>query len=255
MSVTMTKADGVTMLTLTSNPKSSWPPLCQILGGLCYSPMCCSVSRHLRTIMGTSQSVLGALHIMVGLLNIGLGAILMATGPASSWQMDSTAFPHWLGALFILFGTISIFSEKFPSPCLVLLNALLNLSGISFAIAGIVLYAINASRIYVWNICRDDDNDDYYWSRRRATTPSPSSAEQYYQERCSEGRELILMLLKAINGIAIVLCVLELCLVISSCVLAFKSLCHPSSAQQDNQQQSRDDPEGGYKPLLEEVEA
>ncbi|XP_051921262.1 membrane-spanning 4-domains subfamily A member 8-like [Hippocampus zosterae] len=253
MSVTMTKADGVVMLTLTSNPKSSWPPLCQILGGLCYSPVCCSVSRHLRTIMGTSHSVLGALHIMVGLLNIGLGAILMSLGPASSWQMDSSAFPHWLGALFILFGTISIFSEKFPSPCLVLLNALLNLSGIGFAIAGIVLYAINASQIYLWDICRDDD---YYWSRHHATTLSPSPAEQYYQKRCSEGRYLILMLIKAINGIAIVLCVLELCLVISSCVLAFKSLCHPSSGQQDgNQQQSRDDPEGGFKPLLEEVEA
>lgn len=51
---------------------------------------------------------------------------------------------------------------------------------------------------------------------------------------------VVQMLLKAINGIAIVLCVLELCLVISSCVLAFKSLCHPSSTEQDgNQQQVR----------------
>ncbi|XP_077384155.1 uncharacterized protein LOC144022869 [Festucalex cinctus] len=255
MSVTMTKAGGVTMLTLTSDPKSSWPPLCQILGGLCYSPLCCTVSQQLRAIMGTSQSVLGALHIMVGLLVMGLGAILMSSGPGSSWQMDSSGFPFWLGALFILFGIIAILSQKFPSPCLVLFNAILNFLGIGFAIAAIVLYSINMGDVYL-RLCRDYDYDDD-WSRRRndvTTTLSPAGKE--YLERCSEGRVLILMLLRAINGIAIVLCVLELCLVISSCVLAIKTLCrHDNSEPHDNQQQSRDEPEGGYKPLLDAVEA
>ena len=59
MAMTMTKADGVTVFTLTSDPKSAWPPLCQILKALCYSPVCCSVSQRLRMIQKTSQSVLG----------------------------------------------------------------------------------------------------------------------------------------------------------------------------------------------------
>nr|XP_061789085.1 membrane-spanning 4-domains subfamily A member 10-like [Nerophis lumbriciformis] len=253
MSVAMTKADGVTMLTLTTDPKSSWPPLCQILGGLCYTPVCCSVSRHLRGVMGTSQSVLGALHIMMGLLSIGLGAILMSDERTSGWVMDFTGFPHWLGALFILFGIICILSEKFPSPCLVLVNVILNFSGIAFAIAGIVLYSKNLARIYLGRFC-GTYGDDYYGRQR----PTPSPAGVKYQLLCLEGKHLILMLARGINGVAIVLCVLELCLVVSSFVLAIKSLC--LSGRDDNgdvqQQESPDQPDSVYKPLLNEgVEA
>ncbi|XP_057691319.1 uncharacterized protein LOC130915368 [Corythoichthys intestinalis] len=251
MSVAMTKADGVTMLTLTTDPKSSWPPLCQILGGLCYSPVCCSVSRHLRGVMGTSQSVLGALHIMTGLLSIGLGAILMSNGGVSRWEMDFTGFPHWLGALFILFGIICILSEKFPSPCLVLVNVILNFSGIAFAIAGIVLYSNNLARIYLWGFCGKYD-DDYYV--RQHPTPDPAGVK--YKLRCLEGKDMILMLARGINGVAIVLCVLELCLVISSFVLAIKSLCR--RGRDDNgdvrQQEGHDQPDSVYKPLLNEGE-
>ncbi|XP_077383633.1 membrane-spanning 4-domains subfamily A member 8-like [Festucalex cinctus] len=263
MSVTMTKSGEVTMLTLTSNSRSTWPLLCQMFGGLCCSPTCCSVSRRLRAIMGTSQSVLGALHIMVGLLNIGLGAILMGTETVY-WQMRNTGFPHWLGALFILFGIVCILSEKFPSPCLVLVNVLLNFLGIAFAIAGIVLYAYNVSRGFYrpWGGCNDwGYRDGPYWSRRRTTTTSTlTPAGKEYMKLCVEGLDLAAVLARAINGVAIVLCVLELCVVISSFVLAIKSLCcHGNSEddgnceRHDNQQQSRDEPEGGYKSLLEEA--
>lgn len=59
MSVTVTKGDGVTVFTMTSDSKSLLPPLCQILKNLCYSPVCCSVSQHLRSIQRNAQSVLG----------------------------------------------------------------------------------------------------------------------------------------------------------------------------------------------------
>ena len=144
MSLTMTKADGVTVLTLTTGPESSCPPLCQILKGLFYSPVCCSVSQHLRRVQRYYQSLLGvsykficlkftcerfsmslwksfsmvaavikyrlfvghitvfpplqALHIMIGLLNIGLGEILISSG-ATWWQMDESEFRYWLGGM------------------------------------------------------------------------------------------------------------------------------------------------------------
>ena len=59
MSLTMGKADGVTVVTLTSDPESSCPPLCQILMSLCYSPVLCSVSQHMRRFQRNSLSVLG----------------------------------------------------------------------------------------------------------------------------------------------------------------------------------------------------
>ncbi|XP_077431887.1 uncharacterized protein LOC144057826 [Vanacampus margaritifer] len=252
MSVSVTKAGDITMLTLTSDSQNSWPLLCQMFGGLC-----CSVSPHLRAIMGVSQSILGALHLMVGLLNIGLGAIVMGSELAY-WQMRFTGFPHWLGALFILFGIVCILSEKFPSPCLVLVNVILNLVGIGFAIAGIVLYAkdLHGEFRIRWDSCNDfGHRDGPYWIRRRTTTTSNlTPAGREYLKRCLEGQGLISSLVRAIDGVAIVLCVLELCLVISSCVLAIKSLCrHGNNEHHDDRQQSRDEPESGYKSLLEEA--
>ncbi|XP_041648626.1 high affinity immunoglobulin epsilon receptor subunit beta-like [Cheilinus undulatus] len=238
MSVTMTRSDGVTVFTLTSDPQSSLPPICQILKGLCYSPVCCSVSQRLKKFQGTSQSVLGALHIMVGLLNIGLGAILLNSGYGSSWQMDESKYPIWMGVLFILFGIMNILSEKFSSPCLVILSVALNLSGVAFAITAIVLYIINVLKIYLWWMCHDYDWD-YRYDRR--VTPSPEE-----MTKCLETQDLLLMILRSINAVLIVLAVLELCVTISSAVLGIKAL------KQKTENKSPDDPEQ-YKPLLEEV--
>ncbi|XP_076594233.1 uncharacterized protein LOC143325185 [Chaetodon auriga] len=231
MPVTMAKAEGVTVLTLTSDPHSPCPPLCQILKGLCCSPVCCSVSQHLRRVQKTSQSLLGALHIVVGMLNIGLGAI--------PYDGDNLS-PFWLGGMFILFGIVSILSEKYPSPCLVFLNVFLNLAGVGFAIAAIILYSIDIALMNLWWMCDDDDYRSPY------NTPSPR--EDVVMEKCLEGKAIILMLKRGIIAILIILSVLELCVVISSAVLGIKAL--KSSEKKENK--SIDDPEQ-YKKLLEEV--
>ncbi|TNN02139.1 hypothetical protein fugu_009626 [Takifugu bimaculatus] len=132
MPVTVSTADGVTVLTLTSDPNSSCPPLCQILKGLCYSPKCCTMSQQLKENQGTSQSTLGTLHIVIGLLNIGFSVIL-CTGSGASWDIRETYFPFWFGAVFIFLGAMCIFSERRPSPGLVFLNVTLNIVGFAFA--------------------------------------------------------------------------------------------------------------------------
>ncbi|XP_068426418.1 transmembrane protein 176B-like isoform X1 [Clinocottus analis] len=249
MSVTMTKAEGVTVFTMTSDPQSVLPPLCQILKGLCYSPVCCSVSQHLRKVQRYSQSVLGALHIMVGLLNIGLGLILLCSHGGYWWLMRETLFPVWIGALILLFGIVGILSEKFPSPCLVIVNVILNLAGVAFSIAAIVLYTINIANIRLWWMCDKYDSGGYYNSRyRQATTTTASPGEKYMTEKCLEGKELTLMLLRSMNALLIVLSVLELCLVISSAVLGIKAL----KSRGKGEEEKMGDPEH-YKPLLEEV--
>ncbi|XP_034553451.1 uncharacterized protein LOC117822697 [Notolabrus celidotus] len=248
MSVTMTKADGVTVLTLTSDPQSAVPPICQILKSLCYSPVCCSVSQHLKKIQGSSQSALGAMQIMIGLLNIGLGAILTSSGAGSSWQMDSSLFPFWIGGLFIFFGTMSILSEKCPSPCLVILNVILNVSGVAFAIAAIVLYSINIADIYMWWECElySSDYGDYGYRHRRTTQP-PSPEQIRMKEKCLEAQNLSQMLLRSINAVLIVLSVMALCITLSSAILGIKAL----RRREKGENKSNGDPEL-YKPLLEE---
>ncbi|XP_032374450.1 membrane-spanning 4-domains subfamily A member 8 isoform X1 [Etheostoma spectabile] len=247
MSVTMTKGDGIPVFTVTSDPESVYPPLCQILKNLCYSPVCCSVSEHLRRVQRSSQSVLGALHIMVGLLNIGLGTILFCFDRMYFWsQINSIGFPFWLGGLFILFGTIDILSEKYPSPCLVIINVILSHAGVAFAITGIVLYSIYMTTIHMLWMCRNYDDDYYSSYRRQTTTPSPE--QDIMKEKCLEVKELILMLLRSISAVLIVLSTLELCLSISSAVMAIKAL----ERSQKGEKEKTGDPEL-YKPLLEEV--
>ncbi|KAM9310180.1 membrane-spanning 4-domains subfamily A member 5-like [Pholidichthys leucotaenia] len=244
MSVTVSKADGVTVLTLTTDPQSPWPPLCQIIKNLCYSPVCCSVSENLRKVQSRSQTVLGTLQVLVGLMNIGLGTILLCSGGGSSWQMDETLFPVWLGILFIIFGVMSILSERYPSPCMVVLSVVLNMAGVIFAIAAIVLYTINMLDIYVWNFCSNDD-DYYYYSRH--TTPGVTN-DLISQGKCQEAIATIWMLLRGINAVLIVLSVLEFCVAISSAVLGIKAL----RSREDRKEKTTEDPES-IRPLLEDA--
>ncbi|XP_032415201.1 transmembrane protein 176B-like [Xiphophorus hellerii] len=241
MSVTMSRTDGVTMFTLTSDPDSRWPPLCQILKSLCYSPVCCSVSQQLRTVLKTSLSVLAAVHMMIGLLNIGLGVIYHLSYSAPYFYYF-TCFPYWMGSLFIVFGIMCILSEKYPSPCLIILNVFVNLAGAALAIAAIVLYSVVEGNMYVWFSC---DDGQYYYYRR--TTPSPSADAAYFKEKCLEGKAMIQMLLRSILGVLIVLSVVELCVAISSAVLGIKAL------RRTGKQNKASDESEYFKPLLEEV--
>ncbi|XP_026228990.1 B-lymphocyte antigen CD20 isoform X1 [Anabas testudineus] len=216
MSISMTKANDVTVLTLTSDPQSSLPPLCQILKALCYNPVCCTVSEHLRRIQRNSQSVLGTLHIMVGLLNIGLGLILLIAD-IYVYPVEYTFFPVWLGILFIIFGITCILSEKYPSPCLVIVNVILNLAGVAFAITAVTLYGITMGNIYLRRNCAT-----YYWYDQ--TTPSPSSRDTELRAECMWNRAIALMLVRSITAVLIVLSALELCVAISASVLGIKAL-------------------------------
>ncbi|XP_041650366.1 transmembrane protein 176B-like [Cheilinus undulatus] len=226
MSVTMTKTDGVTMLTSAADPESSCPPLCQILKGLCCSPACYSVSERLKRVQGASQSVLGAIQIMAGLLTLGLGTILYESGITPWSSLDYTLYHFWLGALFIFFGCMCILSEKRPSPCMVVLNVLLNLVGVGFAITGVVLYILNTFLMWLyWGSCDPNDyRDNYRYNYRERPTSTRSPEDQLMMKKCMEGRELTLLLFKSINGMLIVISLLELCVAMSSVTLGVKAL-------------------------------
>ncbi|XP_053742955.1 high affinity immunoglobulin epsilon receptor subunit beta-like [Synchiropus splendidus] len=239
MSITMSKAEGVTVFTVAADPNCSVPPICQILKNLCYSPVCCSVSESLRRLQGGSLSILGSLQILVGLLNIGLGTIMFLAHRGYWWPMEETGFPYWLGGLFILFGIFCVLSERFPSPCLVTITVILNLCGIAFAITAIVLYSINITDFGFWWLCRDRD----YWDdRSENVTPTPASRQK---ENCLQAKSMMIAAMQGINSLLIILSALQLCLSISSSVLGIKAL----KKRQDPVEKANVDPEI-YSPLL-----
>ncbi|XP_067456215.1 membrane-spanning 4-domains subfamily A member 18-like isoform X2 [Thunnus thynnus] len=143
MSVIVAKDKGVTVVTITANSKSVFPPLCQILGAFCCSPVCCSVYKGLMKTCVTA--VLGTIQIMVGLMIITLASGQLFTNPL---DVNSLGAAYWLGAAFTVVGIMSILAGHVPSPCLVGFTVFMNIVGAIFAIVGITLYAIDLDRHY-----------------------------------------------------------------------------------------------------------
>ncbi|XP_043974261.1 transmembrane protein 176A-like [Gambusia affinis] len=239
MSVTITRNDGVTVFTVQSDPRSRWPLVCQMLKSLCYSPLCCSLSPPVRKSQGTSFSVLGAMQIMIGLLNLGLGGTLRIS-PDTYWLLNESEFSFWLGALFITFGLMCVLSEKFPSLCLVVLNVMLNLAGVGFAIAAIVLYSIYISHLDIGWYCSDFRSYSGYPTQ----TPPSQRESKFFRQLCLEGNLLFQVLLIGLNVLLIVLSIMELCVAVSAVVLSIKTL--RNSVQEENTNAEN------TKPLLEE---
>uniref|UniRef100_A0A3B5LC13 Transmembrane protein 176l.2 n=1 Tax=Xiphophorus couchianus TaxID=32473 RepID=A0A3B5LC13_9TELE len=202
MSVTMTRNDGVTVFTVQSDPQSRWPPVCQILKSLCYSPLCCSLSPQVRKSQGMSFSVLGAIQIMIGLLNLGLGGTLLIT--VSYW--------------YILFKLVKLIN--------VILNVILNLTGVGFAIAAIVLYSIYISHLNIW-WWNCSTSRSYNYDNTR--TPPSQSESELFRQLCLEGN---LVSQVRMNVVLILLSIMELCVAISAVVLSIKTL--RNSAQEED---------------------
>ncbi|XP_022524428.2 uncharacterized protein LOC111192132 [Astyanax mexicanus] len=251
MPITVTKADGVTVFTMTPNPKSRCPLLCQILGTLCCSPFC-MVSRSLKQQLGKSHTVLGALQILVGVLNLGfVGIIRFLDLYSVLWGLG-----FGLGAMFIAAGIGCILVEKFPSPCLIGFSILLNVFSIGMAITGIVFYSMDLTYLPLSNNCKKVygygngygyGHGDTYGDRYpyyKTTTASPTINDVI--KNCERYFFMFKVIFGGLNIIMIMSSILEICFTISSCVLYVKALC------KKNKEDHMEDSEL-QKPLVEEV--
>ncbi|KAL7840152.1 hypothetical protein AOLI_G00254750 [Acnodon oligacanthus] len=240
MSLTMTKSDGVTVFTVTSNPKSKWPLICQLLATLCYSPVC-SVSQSLKQKMGRTHTALGTLQILVGLMNVGFGCIYRSLGYYYSPLWDGC---FWLGAVFIAAGIVCILAEKFPSSCLLSFSVLVNLVSAALAITATVLYSVDLARLPGLSNCNRRGYSYGYEYGYYSTTPSPD--KKTLIENCERNQYIVKMVYGGLEILMIVLAVLQLCVTISSCALILKTLCKKKKGGE------MEDPEL-HKPLVEEV--
>ncbi|KAM8734122.1 uncharacterized protein AB9X84_023016 isoform 1-T2 [Acanthopagrus schlegelii] len=211
MTVTTVRHKGVTVVTVASDSQSMLPPLCQILKSLCYSAKCCSVIEGL--LQTSVVSALGAIMIMVGLFNIGLGPGRMSYHPEDLTHLRAA---YWLGGVFIAAGVVSVFASGFPSRFLVGFAVLVNIIGSIFAIIGAVLYAIDLRESNVEWMCD--------WGYNESTAPP---------ERCRFVAYFAQRLLTSMDVTLIVLAVLQLCVCISTAVLSIKALLRKEVKQGD----------------------
>ncbi|KAJ7985470.1 hypothetical protein DPEC_G00352360 [Dallia pectoralis] len=243
MSVTVTKGEGVTVITLNSKVESSVPLLCQLLWTMCYTPAC-FVSQALRKFQ-SSQLVLGTMQIMIGVFNISIGAVLDSTSGRPSLS-------YVLGGMILASGILCILAVKFPSACLVAVNVILNLVVAALALAGIGMCITQLTfENYDWNCDNYNWNGNYNnWYQVTKPPPSPDVIEMkaWLMRECGYARRITKTLYIALNVMLILLAVLQLCVNISSAVLGLMAL---TKSREDGKRMTQDLEQ--YKPLLEEV--
>ncbi|XP_073703466.1 uncharacterized protein [Garra rufa] len=242
MSLTVSQGQGLTVITVSSNPKSKWPVLCQILGFLCCSPVC-SVSQGMKGKLKDVHTAFGVVQMIIGVLNIAVGIVFTCLG--FYYNIFRIAFgPFWIGSVFLVVGILCILSAKFPSSCLLVIGMILNVVCAAFAITAVVLYSVDLAIDHTNVYC---DNYNYYYPSyndygNRYRTPTPEDIRK--TEMCLYYRNLSEIIFRGLDIMMIVLSVLQLCVSISFCVLTGKALC-----KKDEDAKSMEDP------LLEDATA
>ncbi|KAI1901447.1 hypothetical protein AGOR_G00034530 [Albula goreensis] len=251
MELSVTKGEGFTVLTLTSNPGSSSSILCQILRALCCGPSC-AVTKGVRKLMDGTQSALAATQIMVGLVTIGFGAILLSLyeGPYFMYMIGA---PYWLGAIFIFSAICSIITEKFPSKCVVCCNSVVNIATAVLAVTAIAFYLVDEGMRLdrmCWEHRTHDHYDDYddYGNHRLHPTGSSESKRitEHNLELCRIYKRLLTPIVYGLRGVLVTTAVLQLCVNISVAVLSIKALEKGEAGKEDADAQ---------QPLMEEEAA
>ncbi|XP_073703467.1 uncharacterized protein [Garra rufa] len=237
MTLTVSQGEGLTVITVTSNPKSKWPVLCEILGFLCYNPVC-SVSQGMQGKLKDLLTALGIVQMCIGVLNIAVG--ILFTCARFYFSMYATAQgPFWLGSVLLLSGIVCILAVKFPTSSLLVITVILNVVSAALAITAAVLYSIDLAMGSSLSCYREHN---YYYAPNKYWFPSQKSNF----ESCFYHKSLSEAILGGLDIMMVVLSVLQLCVTISFCVLTGKALC-----KKDDDKRLVWDPEL-YKPLLED---
>ncbi|XP_067304630.1 membrane-spanning 4-domains subfamily A member 5 [Pseudorasbora parva] len=198
MSVTVSQGEGVRVITFASNPNSKWPILCQILGTLCYSPVC-AVSQHVKAKRMGIFTALGIVQIIVGILNIMTGMLFLSFG-IHDYIMMSDA-PFWFGGVFLVVGIVSIVAAQFPSYFLGLIAVVLNKVSAVLAMIGLALYS--------WDLMSFHSTEVLHYEYMN------------YDKMIREGVDVTMMIFSA----------LQLCVTLSFSVLTLKEFFETDSVE------------------------
>lgn len=162
------------------------------------------------------QKVLGAAQILLGLVCLGLGAVLCLFH--GYVRAIGSGAPFWMGSLFVVSGALSVLSERRGGGCWVLLATIFNLASV---VAGCVALSQGVADVNYpssdW-ICSDYESRPWE-SRSWENTPSPRYNERL--ERCKN-------LMTIFNGVQILLlifCVAAVAIALFCFGFGLRTLC------------------------------
>ncbi|XP_077431603.1 uncharacterized protein LOC144057652 isoform X2 [Vanacampus margaritifer] len=184
MSVTVIGDQSVPVVAVASNQNNALASI---------QSCCCSPCR---VIKGGAKAVLGTIQILVGVVNMGLGAGRTRTRPG---DLASLGAAYWIGVVFVTAGVLSILSGGCLSCCFASLTVTANVLCAVLAVVAVVLYALDLASLSVNLFCGSDS---------------------WYGGGCQDVALYAIRLTRGMDITLLLLAVLVLCVSISMSVLA-----------------------------------
>ncbi|KAK6467007.1 membrane-spanning 4-domains subfamily A member 12 [Huso huso] len=210
MSLSVVKAHGVAAYTLTiAECDDSVPLICQLFKMLCCSSFC-KVTHKLKNLFNGNQGALGTVQVMIGLVTLAFGTVLSQTSYTEGTQ-------YGIGVMCIVSGILCVITDKFPSPCLVLLTILMNTVSAILAVTAVIFLALDMHWNAWGNACYEEDE---------------GYSSKTYIEECLKNRHILSMILTSLKSSLLIFGVLQLCITIAMAVLGSKALCKYKGTQQ-----------------------
>ncbi|XP_030077328.1 membrane-spanning 4-domains subfamily A member 4A [Microcaecilia unicolor] len=159
----------------------------------------CQFPEALQKFFKGEPKALGVVQILIGIIQIFFGILLAANAP---YLFVVSAVPFWGGLIFIISGSLSVAAQNHANICLVKGSLGMNIVSSLAAFVGIIIICIDLGFVIYINIpCQRDD------------------------VLCYRRVYAFLAVIPGIEGILLVLLLLELCISISTSAFGCKAVC------------------------------
>ncbi|XP_030046137.1 membrane-spanning 4-domains subfamily A member 4A isoform X2 [Microcaecilia unicolor] len=207
-------ANGVVVLTQVIPPNS---PVVQV-GPSVVPNTLCQVPEVLRKFFKGEPKALGVTQILIGFVQIILTIILLSV-PIPFYSISAiVGVPIWGGVLFIISGSLSVAAKNRANTCLVKGSMVMNILSSIAALVGIILLSFDQSYTYYRYYSDCDYNLHGYYG---------GSYDNY---NCQMFRNALGVATKGIEGVLLVLMILELCISISTSAFGCNAVCCSSNS-------------------------
>lgn len=217
MNPTIAGANGVVVITQVIPPNGQHAV--QVGPSILQNAMC-QVPEALAKFFKGEPKALGVSQILIGLMQIIL-AIVLATVQSSLLSIFViSGSPFWGGLFFIISGSLSVAAQNKSNMCLVKGSLVMNIFSAIAAFTGIILLAIDlGSSYYNYYSCSPYNSYDYH-----------PNGPYYYSNNCQGFRNALLMVVHGVEGVLLLLMLLEFCISIATSAFGCKATCCTSSS-------------------------
>ncbi|XP_030046138.1 membrane-spanning 4-domains subfamily A member 15-like [Microcaecilia unicolor] len=179
----------------------------------------CQVPETLRKFFKGEPKALGVTQILIGLMQFILGVILVSATPTLSSIFAIIGLPFWGGVLFIISGSLSVAAKNKANMCLVKGSMVMNILSSIAAFIGIIFLSVDLSfTYYSYYSCNYNFYDGHH------------SGSYYNEYDCQRLKDALMRAIHGIQGVLLLLMLLEFFISISTSAFGCKAVCCSSNS-------------------------